>query len=184
MTQIQLCMQPLEFPKMDNRGHPWTTVGPFLPKLGKKGQIQVVATKAIPFTAEWKATASQLLSPLDVSLLLLWRKSGREPGQVTQPFCPLLLQAKNHRKQLFSTASHWLCPLGGSYLCLWKFLWDSVHSLRVEKGILFFLHPFFYFEEEKKKAGEEKKKLHQDLSSFQFMFFSLNFGFRGHNKTF
>lgn len=70
MTSIWLCMKLCEFPKMDNRGHSWTAVGPFLPKLGKKGQTQVVATKAIPFPAEWKATESQLLSLLDLSLPL------------------------------------------------------------------------------------------------------------------
>lgn len=105
MIQVQPCTQPREFPKMVNRGHPQTAVGPFLHQLSKKGETQVVATKAIPFAAEWKATESQLLSPSDLSLPLpslkkKWERTrigniallpftliGRKPSKATHLNC-------------------------------------------------------------------------------------------------
>lgn len=145
------------------------------PQTGQKKANPSRSTKAIPFPAEWKATESQFLSPLDLSLPL-WRKkweSTRIGNIALLPFT--FISRKSSKATLLNCFS--------LVVTMVEILMGLTPEPMSWKGNSFFLHPFSYFEE-KKNAGKEKNKLHLGYKFFLIYIFSLNFGFRGHNKTF
>lgn len=94
----------------------------------------VVATRAVPFPGQWKATESQLLLFGSLSLFF-GERIGIESGQITLYNCPLPFYVENHVKQLFPTACGRLCSLWGFVLVVFALGLCSHSSMEVLSGL-------------------------------------------------